>query len=87
MKPIDTSLYPEFNNEYEAAQNLHVRVVMKGFQTYEIGPLCSRDHAWNLEDLKKAVKEFLFVVQDPEVKTKEYCRIKQSLRVQLKHTP
>ena len=87
MKQLDPSLYPEFRDEYEEAQSLHSRLVMKGASSYQIGPVCSRDHAWALEDLKKAAKEFLAVVRDPEVKTSEYCRLKQALHSKLKNTP
>ena len=85
---IDPSLYPEFMDEYQEAQNLHSRLKGKGVKSpYQIGPVCSRDHAWELEDLKKVMKEFMAVVCDPEVKTNDYCRLKQAVHSQLKHAP
>ncbi len=76
MNQLDPSLYPEFMDEYQEAQNLHSRLKRKGVKSpYQIGPVCSRDHAWELEDLKKVMKEFMAVVR------------KQAVHSQLKHAP
>lgn len=87
MNEILPSLDVEFRKEYEESQSFHIRMVMKGKMTYEIGPVCSRDHAYNLQDLKKAVRDFLKVLPEPQESTTEYRRLKQALHSQLNHIP
>lgn len=88
MNDLDPNLYPEFIDEYKEAQSLNLRLIMKGVKSfYQIGPICSRDYVWALEDLKKTMKEFMAVVCDPEVKTNDYYRLKQAVHSQLKHLP
>jgi hypothetical protein len=87
MNVISPSLETEYQKEYVASQNLHDQMVMKGHQTYEIGPVCSRDHAYNLRDLKAAAAAFLKVLPEPPESTPEYRRLKQSLHSQINQTP
>lgn len=78
----------ELEDEYREAQAITTSLTMKGIGSYwELGPICSRNHAWQLADLKKFIKEFLAVLPNDIEQTKEYRRAFQNLHMQLKSKP
>lgn len=93
MNILDPSVYPQLREEYLAAQNLSMRMSRKGHMVWELGPLCTRDYAWQLADLKKAVEAFMKTCQEPhgdlvcEVTKKEYRSAKQAVHSILNRKP
>lgn len=88
MNVIDINFYPELREQAFKAVRISMEMEVDGHPgPWVLGPLCTRDHAVALEDLKKVMKEFMAVVCDPEVKTSDYCRLKQAVHSQLKHAP
>lgn len=87
MNDLKPSLHPEFSRQYEEAQALHIHMVMNGYMAWELGPVCSRDHAYALKDLKEVVREFLrFAPTGPDLHP-EYQRLKQAVHSQLNSKP
>lgn len=93
MNDLNPSLHPEFEDEYITSQSLATRMIMKGHSSWELGPLCTRDHAWNLADLKKAVAEFMKTCEEPHgefvcaLMKKDYQRAKQAVYSRLNQKP
>lgn len=79
MNELHPTLYPEFQELYEAASDLAVQLTMQGHTTYEIGPLCSRDHAYQLHELKEAVKAFMKALPPNPNSLPEYRRTQQAV--------
>ena len=87
MNDLKPSLHPEFTNQYHAAQVLATQMVMSGYSTWELGPVCSRDHAYALEDLKRVVREFLKAIPEEHGLSPEYRRMKEAVHLQLDSKP
>ncbi len=62
---INPILHPELHELSEAAQNLANSMILNGHQTWELGPLCTRNHADQLRQLKKAVEMHLSITPEP----------------------
>lgn len=93
MNPLDTIFYPELQEEYAIAQVLSNRMMKRGFSVWELGPLCTRDHAWRLTELKNAVEAFMKTAEEPhgelvcEVMKKEYRTAKHAVHSILNRKP
>ena len=93
MNILNPSFDIEVRDEYETATTLAAHMVQKGHSTWELGPLCTRNHAWQLADLKTAVEALLNTCQEPhgelvcEVMKKEYRNAKQAVHSILNRKP